>query len=175
LKGYDDNIRLFLYRGFTEGFRLEFTGPRTPRFCSNLQSVRQHENIALEKLSKEISLNRIAGPFNVPPFKNLQCSPIGLVPKKDGDDFRLIHHLSHPEGSSINDLIPDELCSVSYTTVDEAIKVIKKIGRGCFLAKTDIASAFRIVPVHPDDHELLGIQFKDQLSAYGLFHILFYI
>lgn len=52
------------------------------------------------------------------------------------------------------------MCSVSYTTVDDAIKQIKKPGKNCLLAKTDIASAIRILPVHPDDHELLGIQFN---------------
>lgn len=52
------------------------------------------------------------------------------------------------------------MCSVSYATVDDAIKQIKKLGKNCLLAKTDIASAFRILSVHPDDHELLGIQFK---------------
>lgn len=66
----------------------------------------------------------------------------------------MIHHLSYPEGSSINDFIPDDLCSVFYTTVDDAISIIKTMGRECLLAKTDIASGFRILPVHPDDHEL---------------------
>lgn len=31
-----------------------------------------------------------------------------------------------------------------------------------FIENTDIASAFQILLVHPDDHELLGIQFQDQ-------------
>lgn len=52
------------------------------------------------------------------------------------------------------------MCSVSYTTVDDAIKQINKLGKNCLLAKTDTAAAFRILPVHPDDHELLGIQFN---------------
>ena len=30
--------------------------------------------------------------FYVPPFENLQCSPIGLVPKKEINEFYLIHH-----------------------------------------------------------------------------------
>lgn len=64
-----------------------------------------------------------------PPFSNLQCSPIGIVPKKEIDEFRLIHHLSYPDGASINEFIPDELCSVSYATVDDAIKQIKKLGK----------------------------------------------
>lgn len=160
LEGYDDHLKTFLYEGFKQGFKIQYQGPRQQRFCKNLLSVQQHENIVAEKLQKEVSLGRIAGPFNFLPFSNLQCSPIGIVPKKEINEFRLIHHLSYPDGASINDFIPDELCSVSYTTVDDAIKQIKKLGKSCLLAKTDIASAFRILPVHPDDHELLGIQFN---------------
>lgn len=160
LEGYDDHLKTFLYEGFKQGFKIQYQGPRQQRFCKNLLSVQQHENIVAEKLQKEVSLGRIAGPFNFLPFSNLQCSPIGIVPKKEINEFRLIHHLSYPDGASINDFIPDELCSVSYTTVDDAIKQIKKLGKNCLLAKTDIASAFRILPVHPDDHELLGIQFN---------------
>lgn len=160
LEGYDDHLQTYLYEGFKQGFKIQYQGPRQQRFCKNLLSVQQHENIVAEKLQKEVSLGRIAGPFNFLPFSNLQCSPIGIVPKKEINEFRLIHHLSYPDGASINDFIPDELCSVSYTTVDDAIKQIKKLGKSCLLAKTDIASAFRILPVHPDDHELLGIQFN---------------
>lgn len=160
LEGYDDHLKTFLYEGFKQGFKIQYQGPRQQRFCKNLLSVQQHENIVAEKLQKEVSLGRIAGPFNFLPFSNLQCSPIGIVPKKEINEFRLIHHLSYPDGASINDFIPNELCSVSYTTVDDAIKQIKKLGKSCLLAKTDIASAFRILPVHPDDHELLGIQFN---------------
>ena len=34
------------------------------------------------------------------------------------------------------------------------------VGKSCFLAKTDIQSAFRIVPVHPDDYKLLGFSWE---------------
>lgn len=129
LEGYDDHLKTFLYEGFKQGFKIQYRGPRQQRFCKNLLSVQQHENIVAEKLQKEVSLGRIAGPFNFLPFSNLQCSPIGIVPKKEINEFRLIHHLSYPDGASINDFIPDELCSVSYTTVDDAIKQIKKLGK----------------------------------------------
>lgn len=64
-----------------------------------------------------------------------------------------MYHLSHPDEGSVNDFIPDELCPVFYTTVDDAVKLIKKIGENRLLAKTNITSAFRILPVHPNDHE----------------------
>ena len=60
----------------------------------------------------------------------------------------------------MNDGIPRELSTVHYATVDDAISLIKKSGRGSALAKTDIKSAFRIIPVHPSDYQRLGFQSK---------------
>lgn len=71
-------------------------------------------------------------------------------------EFRLIHHLSFPCSSSVNDGIPWALSSVHYASTDDAIKLIKQLGPGCYMAKTDIASAFRIIPIHPRDFHLLG-------------------
>ena len=39
---------------------------------------------------------------------------------------------------------------------------IKDLGREAYLAKTDIKSAFRIIPVHPTQHHLLGMSWKGQ-------------
>ena len=76
--------------------------------------------------------------------------------------FRMIHHLSYPKGASINDGIPPEFSSVKYASVDDAISHIQRQGKGCAMAKTDVRSAFCIVPVHPSDYPLLGFQWKEK-------------
>ena len=102
------------------------------------------------------------GPFHAPPFPSFRTSPIGIIPKKTPNEFRLIHHLSYPKGSSVNDFIPEESSSVQYATINDAISILKKLGKGCFLAKTDIKSAFRIIPVHPLEYPLPGIKWDNQ-------------
>ncbi|XP_075129430.1 uncharacterized protein LOC142202939 [Leptodactylus fuscus] len=92
----------------------------------------------------------MAGPFAEPPLPELKVSPLGVVPKKEPNKFRMIHHLSFPEGSSVNDGIDPELCSVVYTSFDAAIAWVRKYGKGALLAKTDVEAAFRLLPVHPD-------------------------
>ena len=116
--------------------------------------------VVLDKLRKEINLGRIAGPFAARPFPNLQCSPIGLVPKHEPGSFRLIHHLSYPLGSSINDFINKEDCTVHYTSFDAAVHVVMSAGHNAWMAKSDIKSAFRLLPVAPSEYELLGFQFQ---------------
>ena len=115
---------------------------------TNLKSALENAKIVQEKLNKELLKDRIAGPFDSPPFSNFVCSPIGAVPKKQSGKFRLIHHLSYPHGQSVNDTIPREFSSVSYASLDDAIQLIKATWKGAFLAKTDIEAAFRIVPIH---------------------------
>jgi hypothetical protein len=75
--------------------------------------------------------------------------------------MRLIHHLSYPESASINDFIDPSFSSIHYSTVDDAAAMISNLGRGALLAKSDIKSAFRLLPVSPGDFDLLGFQFQD--------------
>lgn len=75
----------------------------------------------------------------------------------------MIVNLSAPEESSINDGIHEQFCSLTYIKVDDVIEQVLRLGPGSMLAKMDVESAYRIVPVHPDDRPLLGMRWKDKL------------
>ena len=136
----------------------------------NLKSAKDNPTSVTEKLSKELTAGRIVGPFDVPPFDPFRVSPLGIIPKKSPGEFRLIHHLSYPAGSSVNDGIPKELATVRYATTDDAIRLVKSLGKGCFLAKTDIKSAFRIIFVSPNDFPLLELFYQSQCDAVARYH-----
>ena len=73
------------------------------------------------KLSKELAANRLAGPFDAPPFANFRVSPLGVVPKKTSGEYRLIRQLSYPNGDySLNDGISSDYSTVNYARVDDA-------------------------------------------------------
>lgn len=55
---------------------------------------------------------------------------MGLGEKKTPNEFCLIHHLSFPEGESVNDNIDPTLCTVHYTSFDEAIQMVQDMGKG---------------------------------------------
>lgn len=157
------------------GADVGFTGRRTARFSKNLPTVLSQTGIVSENLSKEVALGRVAGPFPSPPLPNFQMSPIGLVPKKHSTKFRTIFHLSFPKSgeTSINSSIPKEDFSLQYITIDNAINGILGLGQGCFLAKTDIESAFRLIPLRPSDYELFGMYWEssyyyDKVLPFGL-------
>ena len=150
-----------LLKGFSEGFRLGYEGPRVPRESPNLKSVDLDPGAIRTKLNKEIELGRIAGPFKSRPLDRLRVSPIGLIPKSEPGKMRLIQHLSYPEGDSVNDGIVKSYCDVSYASFDVAVGLVASIGPGAWMAKADIKSAFRLLPMHPQDFELLGMKVGD--------------
>ena len=71
--------------------------------------------------------------------------------------------LSYSEVGSVNDGITPELCSLWYASVDDAVRAVLALGRGTRLAKFDIQSAYRIIPVHPSNRQLLGMVWNGQL------------
>ena len=160
LSGYTDSIVQFLISGFTEGFPLHYEGSRDSFQAPNLLSAVQNPSVVDHKIARELDSHRLAGPFPFQPFPVFRISPLGLVPKKTPGEFRLIHHLSFPRGSSVNDGISSEHTSVSYATVEDAIRLVKATDPGCFLAKTDIKNAFIILPIRPEDYPLLSICWK---------------
>ena len=173
LKGYNKELASFLIRGFTFGFNIPYQGPRVFRLSKNLSSIKGNEIVLHKRISMELQAKRIAGPFDEPPFPNIQVSPLGLVPKKNPGEFRLIHHLSYPDGNSINCHIPKHFSSVQYQSVDTAIRFIQQLGKGALLAKTDLENAYKQVPIHPDDFELLGFMvdskfYYDKTLPFGL-------
>ena len=59
--------------------------------------------------------------------------------------------LSFPEGGSVDDGINSEICSLHYVKVEDVAVELVKHGHGAAMAKVDIRSAYRTVPVHPQD------------------------
>ena len=137
-----------LESGFTHGFRLGFMGPRLARDSHCLISASERPDITLTKLQKEIDLGRIAGPFANRPFPSLQCSPIGLVPKHEPNEFRLIQHLSFPQGQSINDFISKDSCSVNYASFDSAVDLVMASGPGGGSQSQISSQRFAFFPFH---------------------------
>ena len=160
LQGYNNRIFDFLIKGFLHGFSIQYFGSVVAMCFPNLKSTLANPASVNDKLSKELTAGRIVGPFDVPPFEPSRISPLGIVPKKWPGELRLIHHLSYPAGSSINDGIPSEVATVRYATIDDAIHLVKSLGKGCLLAKTAIKSAFRIIPIAPRDFLFLGIEWQ---------------
>ena len=60
----------------------------------------------------------------------------------------------------MNDGIEPKLCSLHYTSVDKVVQRVLEYGASTQLAKFDVKSAYRSVPIYPDDRWLLGMSWK---------------
>ena len=86
---------------------------------------------------------------------------------------RLIVDLSSPSNASVNDEISSKLSSLKYPTVDHLSALILQEGKGAFLVKADLKEAYRMIPIHPHDQPLLGVEwegtvFSDMALPFGL-------
>ena len=166
----------YLLQGISHGFRIgyDWAAPRLSA-SRNMASADEHPAVIQAYIDEERELGRIMGPFSPGDLQpEVHISRFGIIPKKhQKGKWRMIVDLSHPQGRSINDGISSELCSLSYTKLDEIVESIWKLGPGTQLAKIDIKNAYRIIPVHPSDRHLLAMEWKgliyvDTVLPFGL-------
>lgn len=154
----DSRFYQYIIDGISQGFCIGFDCQS--HLCPakhNLLSCREHPEVVSKYIQAEIGKGRLVGPLVKSDFNSIHCSPFGVIPKKGADAWRLIVDLSSPTGGSVNDGIRDDWASLHYVSVD------LELGQGTLMAKCDIKSAFRIIPVHPTDKPLLGMEWNDSL------------
>ncbi len=143
--------------GFSHHIRLRSAVRNHPSSLANSQVVSKY-------IKEEYLARRIIGPISNPVLPYIQVSPIGLVPKGHQTSmWRMIVDLSYPKGHSINDGIPKDICSLHYSSVDDALLYIITLGPHTQLIKIDLKRTYRVLPIHLHDRHLLGISGKGGL------------
>ena len=168
----DQQFAAFLRRGLSFGFRIGYNRRQSLHSSSgNLSSAIANPAAVERYLAEEVEAGKLK---QVAAQRLTHVSPIGLIPKSHQPGrFRMIVDLSAPEGHSVNDGIEAALCSLQYASVEQAAHMVKQQGRGALLAKMDLKAAYRMVPVHPEDQYLLGVEWQgvryhDQALSFGL-------
>ena len=70
-----------------------------------------------------------------------------------------------PSVEKTNGGMDPPLCSLSYSSVDTATRIIADLGKGTILAELDIENDYHNVPVHPEDCPFLGMEWEEQVFA----------
>ncbi len=160
----DRAFTAFLLRGLSDGFHIGVMEGATSVPCrQNRSSAYERPDVILAYLAREVDLGRMSiipsKPQLGPPL--LQISPIRVIPKKNRPDkWWLIVDPSSLEGHNVNDAIRQDLCSVSYASLDHAFELAKSLGPSTLLAKLDLKEAYRAVPVHLSDQRLLAVSYN---------------
>jgi hypothetical protein len=151
-----------LLTGLVDGFDTGISSvPLTSFQCKNLRSAIRDPEFVSTALQSEVDDGYMIGPFDEPPFQSYRISPIGVAEGKYSGKKRLIIDLSaphdHPSIPSINALISKEEHSLTYVRVDDAITVLKKLGRNACMCKIDVRAAFKNIPLAPAIWHLYGV------------------
>lgn len=116
--GYDSNKTQLLVNYFKEGFPIGYEGNKKRKsFSNNLPLSVGTPTQLWNKVMKEVKAGRVNGPYDEPPFENFIQSPLGLVPKHKPGETRLIFHLSHPHGDSVNSNTDQIYTKVQYNSL----------------------------------------------------------
>lgn len=150
----DRDFAKFICDGVREGFRVGFNY----RMCQchslegNMRSMVEHREVVERYVQGKREAGRLLGTFCRSRYPDVQVSPFGVIPKSEPGEWRLIVNLSAPIGCSVNDGIESSHCSLTYLTMDDIVRKVRECGREALMAKFDIKSAYRNVPIHPDEH-----------------------
>ena len=128
----------------------------------NLKSALLHPDAISADIAAQVAKGCTRGPFDMPPLAHFRSSPLGAVTRKRATKVRRIHHLSWPDGTSVNDGIPDDEAAITYDTFHRAVEDLIASGTGSRMIKLDLEQAFRQIPVRPADWHLLGFTWMDK-------------
>ncbi len=166
---------LYILQGLTNGFHIGFD-----RSCSlrqshgNLHSASSNVRVVDDYIQAERDAGQFIGPITHALQKDCHISPIGVIPKPHQPGrWRLIVDLFAPARHSVNDGTDQYICSLQYASIDQAVRTIQTLGKGTHLSKLDLKSAYRMIPIHPDDQPLLCVAwrsavFLDAALPFGL-------
>lgn len=140
------------------GVLVGHTGPDRFIISKNLKSSCLAPGAIAQKIHDDLALGRIA---LTTPGHRFISSPLGLVPKPNGK-WRVIHHLSFPPKTSVNDAIDEEGAYLAYVKFEAILQMVISAGRDCIIVKRDMRDAFRMIPIAPQDHWLFGFQWEDK-------------
>lgn len=148
LKNDEDNS--FLLQGLREGFCITNINKEIKAVhMSNYKSALENKLAVEKQINIELEEGRYIKVDSPPPI----VSALGAIPKDD-QSVRLIHDCSKPEGYGVNDYAVQDY-EIRYQTVQDACELLDE---GGFMAKIDLKSAYRSVPLHPSQYQFTGLQ-----------------
>ena len=108
----------------------------------NISSTRLHPRAVDGYVEAEKHEGCLVGPIPPELHKHCQLSPISLIPQTHQPGrWCLIVDLFSPPNGTVNDWIDPVLCSMQYATIDQAVSLIRNLGKGTQLSKLDLKNA----------------------------------
>lgn len=137
----------------------------------NHKSALAQPHIVRQHIDTELRLNRYSGPFSatdlIQQIGPICTAPLGLVPKPHSSKFRLIQDLSYPRNDPVIKSVNSEIDSSDFPcewgTFAQCYFLLAKAPPGTQVAVFDVDSAYRNIPILPEEQVHFCIQWDDQI------------
>lgn len=158
--------------GLTSGFKTGVSSYLTTHYIpKNHNSALSSPQVVDAHILKELELKRYSGPFSVSQLLTLigpfRTAPLGVVPKSNSDKARVIQDLSFPRNdathASVNSEINSDDFPCEWGSFAQCYFLVAKAPVGSQVAVFDVDSAYRNIPVHPEDQPHFCVSWKDQV------------
>ena len=149
----------YLVQGMRQGFRIGLKGDVHCRsVTSNAPSAHRQSTQVTKFISQQLTCGYMLGPLDPQQASGVVRSRLAATPKKTPNHWHTIVNLSSPEKASVNDNLKKELTHVAYSSVEDAVLLLHRLGQGALMAKINIKDAYCIIPINPNDRCYLGIE-----------------
>jgi hypothetical protein len=158
------------YKRITQSIEFGFT-LNIPPITANLHppnrdSAAEHRAVLDAEFEKEYAAERYLGPFTAASINEalgpFQTSPLSVIPKASGG-HRIIQNFSYPYKpirgiSSVNSQLYSSDHPCTWGTFHAVAQVISALPDGCEIAVRDVKSAFRTIPIRPEEWAALVVR-----------------
>ena len=143
-------------------------------FCPpNHYKLPEHEEFILSKYREEIELGLLSPGYPLPLLEKIlgpiRTAPLGVHQREIGGKLRVVIDHSYPRNNldtpSVNSQVDSDLFPCEWGTFSACFLLVARAPEGTEVATFDVKSAFRNIPVRPDQRRFLATQVN------GLVHL----
>ena len=149
-----------LIYGIENGLSTGYQGNEFYQVVKNWPSTYVHREKVRKFILDHAARGRLDGPYYYPPHPCFRGSALGAFLKKRSLKARVIHDLSYPPGSSINEFINKHDFPMSYVTIDQVVKMCAKY-KDPYLVKLNVKDAYMHCIVKREERHLLGFTWEE--------------
>ena len=107
----------------------------------------------------------LMGPYpqSHPIVNECRTNPVFCVPKPDDTVRPGVNYSKEMKGSSINDLLYPDWCTVEYIQLREIVYTIKQMGKGAMMWVKDLEDGYFNIKIRPDQTKAIAFMFAGML------------
>ena len=116
-----------------------------------------------KQLLKWYHRDYLMGPYlaSDPIVETCRINPVFCVPKPDGSVRPVVNYSKKIQGSSLNELLDPEICTVEYLQIREIVYTIKSMGRGVYMWAKDLEDGYFNIKIKERQCKQIAFKFED--------------